>query len=191
MLEDAHTFIFTDLIGFTTLTAEQGDDRAADVALELRERVGRLLPDHGAEEIKAIGDGLMLRARDPERGIVLGLRIVDELEAVPGFPPVRVGIHTGPAVSRASDWYGNTVNVAARLCAAAGGGEVLASEVVVEAAGRMRGVALGEQRLHWLKNITEPVSARSVRAHECFHAWGRLARLLSPAARARAQEVAS
>ena len=75
-------------------------------------------------------------------------------------------MHTGPAVARNDDWYGNTVNVAARLCAAAGGGEVLVSETAVTAAGRLPDVDVGERRLHWLKNVTEPVGARSVAARE-------------------------
>lgn len=157
----SHTFLFTDLVGFTALTASEGDDRAADMALLFYDRVRRLLPRHRAEEVKTIGDALMLRCDDPALAVKLGLAIVAELEAVEGFPPVRVGIHTGPAVSRAGDWYGTTVNVAARLCSAAAGGEVLVSEATSHAAGRLRKVALADERLHWLKNVTEPVAARA------------------------------
>ena len=119
-----------------------------------------MLPDHRAEEVKTIGDAVMLRCEDPALAVRLGLRLVSGLEAVPGFPPVRVGMHTGPAVSRDGDWYGATVNVAARLCAAAGGGEVLVSESTLKAAGRMRKVRVADRRLHWLKNVTEPMPAR-------------------------------
>ena len=59
------TFLFMDLVGFTALTAEQGDDSAADVALSLYASVRRLLPDHGGEEIKTIGDAMMVRCDDP------------------------------------------------------------------------------------------------------------------------------
>jgi adenylate cyclase len=170
---DAHTFLFTDLVGFTALTEVEGDERGADVAVEFYERVRRLLPQHRAEEVKSIGDGLMLRGDDPGLGILLGLRIVDDLEQVQGFPPVRVGVHTGPAVARGADWYGTTVNVAARLCAAAAGGEVLASGQAVAAAGSLRDVEVGERRLHWLKNVTEPVAARSVAARERLGRFGR------------------
>jgi adenylate cyclase len=192
MARELQSFIFTDLIGFTALTAEQGDDRAADVALELRARVGGLLTEFGAEEIKAIGDGLMLRAGDPADAIRLGVQIVSELDHVPGFPPVRVGVHAGPAVARAGDWYGNTVNVAARLCAAAGAGEVLTSEAAVRAAGRMRGLELGERKLHWLKNVTEPVPAHSVGVHACKVRTGWLRRVPAagfPGARQLGPEV--
>jgi adenylate cyclase len=169
----AHTFLFTDLVGFTALTAAEGDERGADVAVEFCERVRPLLAEHRAEEVKAIGDALMLRADDAALGVLLGVRIVDELERVQGFPPVRVGVHAGPAVERGGDWYGNTVNVAARLCAPAGGGEVLVSEDTMEAAGELREVDVGERRLHWLKNVTEPVAARTVAARERIGRIGR------------------
>ena len=167
MAAGPHTFIFSDLVGFTALAAERGDDHAAEVAIEFYERVRRLIADHRAEEVKTIGDALMLRCDDPGLAIRLGLRIVRDLEAVAGFPPVRVGMHSGSAVTRAGDWYGNTVNVAARLCAAAGGGEVLVSEETCEAAGRLPHVDLDDRRLHGLKNVTEPVAARLVREREC------------------------
>ena len=162
-----HTFLFTDLVGFTALTASQGDDRAAEVALGFYRRVRSLLPEHSAEEVKTIGDAVMVRCDDPALAVRLGLRIVTELGEVPGFPPVRVGMHTGAAVAREGDWYGTTVNVAARLCAAAGGGEVLVSDSTREAAGRVRRVALGERRLHWLKNVSEPVAAWLAAERHC------------------------
>jgi adenylate cyclase len=181
MAGSRHTFLFTDLVGFTALAASHGDDRAADVALEFYDRVRPLLGDHGAEEIKAIGDALMLRCDDAAAAVRLGLRIVETLEAVEGFPSVRVGIYTGPAVTRAGDWYGTTVNVAARLCAAAGGGEVLVGEATAQAAGRLRGAALGDRRLHWLKNVTEPIGAQlaTSRRNHC-PVQGRVRKLFSP-----------
>jgi class 3 adenylate cyclase len=85
--------------------------------------------------------------------------IVRELERVPGFPPVRVGVHHGTAVERGGDWFGDTVNVASRLCSAAGGGQVLVSERAAEQAGRLQRVGFGERRLHWLKNVSRPIGA--------------------------------
>jgi adenylate cyclase len=152
------TFIFTDLVGFTALTAERGDDHAADVALAFYDVVRALLPAHAAEEIKPLGDGLMLRVDQPCDAIHLGVRIVAEVDASPLLPPVRVGMHHGAAVRRGGDWYGGTVNVASRLCSAAAGGEVLVSEHTHDAAGKVRGVAFGERRVHWLRNVAEPVA---------------------------------
>jgi adenylate cyclase len=163
------TFLFTDLVGYTALTEANGDDRAAELALDFYARVRGLLPHHAAAEVKTIGDGMMLRASDAGSAIRLGLRIVADLEESPGFPPVRVGIHSGPAVERDGDWYGATVNVAARLCAAAGGGQVLVSEATTEAAGRLPKVELEERELHWLKNVTSPVPARLASERQCRH----------------------
>jgi class 3 adenylate cyclase len=159
---ESHTFLFTDLVGYTALTEARGDDYGAELAHECYSHVRPLLGPHRATEIKTLGDALMLRAERALDGVELGLAIVETLEALPEFPPVRVGVHTGPAVLRHGDWYGMTVNVAARLCAAAAGGEVLASEATCKAAGRLRGVELGERRLHWLKNVTQPIAARPV-----------------------------
>lgn len=177
MAGSRHTFLFTDLVGFTALTCAEGDDRAADVAHELCLRVRALLPAHGAEEVKTLGDGLMLRCDEPASAIRLGLAVVRQLEELPGFPAVRVGMHTGPAVRRGEDWYGTTVNVAARLCAAAGGGEVLVSEATHAAAGRVGRVQWGERRLHWLRNVTDPIPARVAAEHECAMALPRFLRM--------------
>jgi adenylate cyclase len=159
---EAHTFLFMDLVGFTALTAEQGDDSAADVALGLFARVRRLLPEHRGEEIKTIGDAMMVRCEDPRRAVDLGLRISEALADEPGFPPVRIGVHSGSAVCRDGDWYGSAVNVASRLCSAAGGGEVLVSDAARLAAQAPGHIDFGSRRLHWLKNVPEPVAAFSV-----------------------------
>ena len=150
------TFLFADLVGWTALVLERGDDHGAEVAIGFRQCARRLLGPDG-EEIKSLGDGVMLRLDDPRCALDIGLRLVDE------FPvPARVGIHTGPAVERDGDWYGTTVNVAARLCSAAGGGEVLASEATLQACAQPLPLALSERRLHWLRNLREPVPAHLV-----------------------------
>ena len=154
----SHTFMFADLVGFTALADSEGDDRALEVVLALQRRVRELLPAHGAEQVKAIGDGFMLRCGDPGSAIQLGLRLVDGVALDDEFPPLRVGIHTGPALSSEGDWYGRTVNVAARLCAVAPGGEVMVSEATREAAGEVPGIDWGDRELHWLRNVSEPVS---------------------------------
>jgi adenylate cyclase len=154
-----HTFLFADLVGFTALTDAEGDDRAADVALRLYGTARELLGRYSAEELKTLGDGIVMRCDEPAGGIELALELVEALESIPGFPAVRIGVHSGPAVSRAGDWYGRTVNVAARLCTAAGGGEVLVSENARAAVDGRCPVEFGERRMHWLRNVTEPIAA--------------------------------
>jgi adenylate cyclase len=157
MADSTHTFLFADLVGFTALAELEGDDRALEVALGLQRRVRGMLEEHSAEQVKAIGDGLMLRCTEPRAAVLLGLRLVEEIHGDNGFPPVRVGIHTGPALASEGDWYGRTVNVAARLCSVAPGGEVMVSESTREAAGNLAGVEWSDRELHWLRNVSEPV----------------------------------
>ncbi len=157
MATEVHTFLFADLVGFTALAETEGDDRAVEAVLALQRRVHGLLAEHSAEHVKSLGDGLMLRCGEASAAVRLGLRVVEEMTGEASAPPVRVGIHSGPAVSREGDWYGRTVNVAARLCAVAPGGEVMVSETTRRAAGEISGVEWGERELHWLRNVSEPV----------------------------------
>jgi adenylate cyclase len=161
-----HTFLFADLVGFTALADVEGDDRALEVALGLQRRARRLLVGPGAEQVKAIGDGLMLRFTDPQAAVVLGVRLVGELASDADFPLVRVGIHTGPALSSDGDWYGRTVNIAERLCSIAPAGGVLISDLTREAAGRIDGVRWSSPELRWLRNVSAPIGTFLVNAHE-------------------------
>lgn len=160
-----HTFLFADLVGFTALAELEGDDRALTVALELQRRARDVLMAHGGEQVKAIGDGLMLRCARPAAAIQLGLRLVEIMDE-PGLPPVRVGIHSGPALTSGGDWYGQTVNVAARLCAVAPPGRVLVSEETRSSAGRMWRVQFGDRQLHWLRNVSEPIPTHLARRRD-------------------------
>lgn len=154
------TFLFCDLVGWTALTAEHGDARGAEVALGFRRRIAFLLRAHRAHEVKSLGDGAMLCCEDPAAALALGLRLASCADV-----PVRVGIHTGPAIACDGDWLGTAVNVAARLCAAARGGDVLASEATWRAAAADRdGVDGEDRRVLRLRNLREPVAARAVTA---------------------------
>lgn len=73
-----------------------------------------------------------------------------------GFLLVRVGMHTGPAVERDGDWFGATVNLAARVSAAASGGEALLT-AATKAAGHVTGVELRERGRWTFRNVAEPV----------------------------------
>jgi class 3 adenylate cyclase len=123
----APTFVFADLAGYTALTESRGDAAAADVAREFRRAMRALSRDAGARQVKSMGDGVMIWAPDPSAAIVLADRAVREIGTRPDLLPVRVGVHTGPAVMRGCDWYGAAVNVAARLAAAAEPNEALVS----------------------------------------------------------------
>lgn len=159
-----HTFVFCDLVGFTALADAEGDERAATVAAALQRRVDEVAAQHRAEVVKRMGDAAMLRCDEPTGAIRFALRLLEDVNSDPELPPVRVGVHSGSAISQEGDWFGRAVNVASRLCHVAAGGEVLVSETTLDRANGLRRVAIGERRLHWLKNVTEPVPARTAEA---------------------------
>lgn len=163
-----HTFLFADLSGFTALTEVHGDEAAAELAAGFFEDARGILGEHAANEIKTLGDAMMLRCGSASGAIGLALRLVQEVGARHGFPSVRVGLHTGPAIERDGDWFGATVNLAARVSAAAAGGEVLLTRASAAGAGAPDGGELGEIPPHanvmlhprgsrTLRNIAEPV----------------------------------
>lgn len=165
-MTEPHTFLFADLAGFTALTEAHGDERATELAFEFFDAVGELLSDHGAERIKVIGDELMLRGDDPAAAVRLGVRIVGDVGAQHGFPMVRIGLNTGPAVERDGDWYGSAVNLAARVASLAGGGEVLATAATREAAGDPAGVEWQPRGSRAFRNIAQQVSIFAALAAE-------------------------
>jgi adenylate cyclase len=156
---DEHTFLFADLAGFTAMTEAHGDEVAADAVADFYGGVRGLLGEFEAEEIKSIGDAVMLRVPDASAAIELAVRLIADVGTRHGSLGVRVGAHTGPAVNRDGDWFGAAVNLAARVAAVAERGEVLMTEVTRSAAGP----ALAEYELEprpgrRFKNIVEPVT---------------------------------
>ena len=155
--EAEHTFLFADLAGFTALTEAHGDEEAADLAGQFVDAIRAVLPEYGGEEVKCIGDAVMIRCPDAGQAVRLGVRVANRLGAHHGFPSVRVGMNTGSAVERQGDWFGGTVNVAARVSGAAAGGEVLLTEATRLAAGPLEQIHLQPRGRRPLKNLAEPV----------------------------------
>ena len=153
-----HTFVFLDLAGFTAMTEAHGDEHAADVAEAFIDGVRALLDSHEACEVKTMGDAVMAHSRSAERALCLAECAVGELGGRHGALGVRAGAHTGPAVRRRGDWFGATVNVAARVAAQAAADELLVTQAAVDAAPSFAAAhdleALGPRRL---RNVGEPV----------------------------------
>jgi class 3 adenylate cyclase len=123
---------FLDITGYTRLTGERGDEAAADLAEVLGRLVSRSAFERGGRPIKWLGDGVMLHFRDPGPGVLAALDMVDGVTAA-GLPPAHVGIHAGPVLFQQGDYFGQTVNLAARIADYARPGEVLVTQEVVDA----------------------------------------------------------
>ena len=94
----APTFVFVDLAGYTMLTDTAGDQAAARVASEFHRTMGGLCREHGAWQVKSMGDGVMIWAPDATRALALVAAALTQVGNRADLLPVRVGVHTGPAV---------------------------------------------------------------------------------------------
>jgi adenylate cyclase len=124
--------VFVDLSGYTRLTEERGDEVAVGLAVTLQRQSEAAAAEHDGRLVKLLGDGAMLWFPDADRGLRAAVALVRALSADGGLP-AHAGVHAGPVIERDLDLFGGTVNLASRLAAAAGPGEVLASEAVRDA----------------------------------------------------------
>jgi adenylate cyclase len=157
MTDGAATFVFADIAGFTALTEAHGDEEAVKLVEELSEGVEAELPAIQGEYVKTIGDALMLRIPTPGDAVLLALRIANDLLSAHGAPTVRVGLHHGPAVERKGDYFGASVNLAARVSALASGGEVLLTGHTAALAPDLEGVLYESRGRQTLRNVAEPL----------------------------------
>jgi adenylate cyclase len=153
-VEQPPAMCFLDLVGYTRLTEERGDDVAAEVAANLAELTQRAARARGGLAVKWLGDGVMFFFKRPAAAVLSALEMVRQAPAS-GLPPAHVGIHAGPIVVQDGDYFGRTVNLAARIAGQAGAGQVLVTdEVVAAGSDGVRFEALGPVRL---KGLTRPV----------------------------------
>ncbi len=132
-LEHQPAMCFLDITGYTRLTQEHGDVAAAQLAERLGQLAQRTSIKYGGRPVKWLGDGVMFHFPNPGPGVVAALEMV-EGAAGAGLPPAHVGLHSGPVIFQEGDYYGATVNVAARIAEYARPGEVLVTQEVIDAA---------------------------------------------------------
>lgn len=155
----APTFVFADLAGYTALTEQHGDAAAARVAREFRRTMCALSREHGAWQVKSMGDGVMIWSPDAGQAVALAAHTVEDVGTRADLLPVRVGVHTGPAVMRGCDWYGSAVNLAARLADEAEPNEALISAATRDAVGGQDVRSLADRRELALRGVGRPISA--------------------------------
>ncbi len=149
------TLCFVDLAGFSALTEAHGDHAAADLALAFGAMVEEALAGD-ARIVDTIGDAVFVVAEQPTPAIHFIARLWDRAEREPAFPALRAGLHHGETVSRGSRIFGAAVNIAARVAAQAGGGQVLAT-AHVGAVARAEGLDVTSVGPVTLRNIVEPI----------------------------------
>jgi adenylate cyclase len=156
--EEPEAVVFVDISGYTTLAEIQGDRLSAllgagvgDLAAEVTERCGGRL-------VKLLGDGAMLHFPKVDSAVVAAVELIGAAREA-GLPPLHVGVNHGPMVYRDGDYYGHTVNTAARLASAAPAGTIYATS---EAAARASAdwMPVGPVML---KGISQPIEVFAIR----------------------------
>lgn len=117
------TVVFTDIVGSTALSEELGDTRWTKLVGGHIAELRRVVTGEGGTVVKTLGDGAMLTFDSGGAA----LRAAESMRVMPGDLSVRIGVHTGDSVTSGQDVLGSTVAKAARVTAAAEGGQVLVS----------------------------------------------------------------
>jgi class 3 adenylate cyclase len=121
---------FADLVGYTSSARGASPAGLAATISRFEDHVGDVVVRFGGRVVKLIGDEAMFIVGDPVAGCELALELQRMLAADRALPPVRTALAAGPVVSHRGDYYGDVVNLAARLVKVAEPGEVLVSEVL-------------------------------------------------------------
>ena len=161
------TILFTDLVGSTELASDVGDVAADELRREHFASLREAVVATGGTEVKTIGDALMVSypgAADALAGAATMQRAVERhnRRLADGRISMRVGISVGDASFEDGDWFGTPVVEAARLCAAATGGQILVSDLVRALAGSRTELELVPLGKLDLKGLPEPLAACEV-----------------------------
>ncbi|HEV3363522.1 MAG TPA: adenylate/guanylate cyclase domain-containing protein, partial [Acidimicrobiia bacterium] len=158
------TLLFTDLVSSTELLGRLGDARAEEVRRTHFALLRKAVTEHSGEEVKSLGDGLMVAFDSPLDGVRCAIAMQQAIaehnrtETSPALG-IRVGLHAGEPTRDEDDFFGTAVVVAKRLCDRAEGGQILAGEVVADLVGPGQALSflpLGRLRL---KGMATPTAA--------------------------------
>ena len=161
------TFLIADIRGYSRYTEECGDEAAAALSKRFAEIVDDDVEAHDGELVEMRGDEALVVFTSARQAIRAAVDLQAQFqEAARDFDiPLRVGIgiDSGEAVQlEDGSFRGAALNVAARLCGRASGGEVIISDSTSRLAGRLGGLHYSDGGRVRLKNIPEPIHVYKV-----------------------------
>ena len=156
------TFLFTDIVGSTRLLETLGNEKWKKLLARHDELIEEQIANCGGEVVQQTGDGFFAAFATPKAALEAAVAIQRTLEAEIVAPDVRIGAHTGDAFesSGSNPYGGEAVHLAARIGAAAGAGEILASRETLADAGT--GFRSSKPRSEAFKGFEKPVEVISV-----------------------------
>ncbi|HYQ35396.1 MAG TPA: adenylate/guanylate cyclase domain-containing protein, partial [Mycobacterium sp.] len=151
---------FADLSGFTALTQALTPAQLSDLLNEFAGTVSDVVHADGGRVVKFIGDEVMWVSASPEQLAKAAVDLVEHPRAREEGLQVRAGLAYGSVLAINGDYFGNPVNLAARLVAAAAPGQILADSALRDELPDRSAVAHGPLTL---KGFDEPVTAYQLR----------------------------
>ena len=130
------TFLFTDLKGSTELYERVGDLAAYDLVRAHFRILNEIVAAERGAVVKTIGDAVMATFPTPDRAVNAALRMRDSIQELKNDLLIKIGIHEGPCLAVTLndrlDYFGQTVNIAARVQSLADSRAIFATKSVVE-----------------------------------------------------------
>lgn len=129
------TILFTDLVDFSSWALRAGDDQVLALMKKVNDACARVIRRHGGQVVKTLGDGTMAVFSSADEAIAAAFEATEAVSAITienYRPALRAGLHSGAPRVVGDDYLGVDVNIAARVCAAAGASEVYASSAALE-----------------------------------------------------------
>ncbi|NQV98286.1 MAG: hypothetical protein HQ483_01200 [Rhodospirillales bacterium] len=158
--------MFTDLVGSTQMTHDHGDLGAQQVVRAHNVIVRNALAQFHGEEVKHTGDGIMASFSNAPNSLRAAIAIQRQISAHnthhPDLPVrVRIGLNAGDAVREEDDFFGQTVQLAARICDKAGENEIFVTPSVHDLC-QTHAFKFTSAGAYALKGIDQPVTAYAV-----------------------------
>jgi class 3 adenylate cyclase len=142
--------MMTDIVGSTARAVAVGDGRWRRI-LERHDQTTRaMIAGFTGTYVKSLGDGLLATFDRPDRAVACARELRDALAELD--LSVRIGLHAGEVELLGDDIAGITVNIAGRICALAGGDEILVSEAVRDLAD-LSDMKFWERGVHQLRSV--------------------------------------
>jgi class 3 adenylate cyclase len=129
------SFLFTDLKGSTELYERVGDLVAYDLVRAHFRILNKIVAAEGGAVVKTIGDAVMATFPTPDRAMAAALKMREALKDLKDDLLLKIGIHEGPCLAVSlndrQDYFGRTVNIAARVQGLATSRSIFATKRVV------------------------------------------------------------
>lgn len=168
--------LFTDLAGSTALYARRGDAKAYELVRQHFDLLFAVVEQHSGVIVKTIGDAVMAAFTDPSQALEAAIEMHHQLAVFnhqSSLPPedylvLKIGIDVGPCISVTlndrPDYFGTTVNTAARIQATSQGHNIAVTDALMEGTltnQGLQGCSL-EKRQVWLKGLDTPMTVHYI-----------------------------